>query len=82
MGDRDVAEVEVVVGEHRTADGRDELGILLNTVVLHRFSDKFVQYTVAAAGAVVHILFDRAGTAVESIKKDRRTKVLRSLILT
>ena len=41
--------------------------------MVDRFSDQFVQNTVTASGAVVHILFDRSRAAGEGIKEDRRT---------
>ena len=69
MGNRDAAAVEVIISEHRTADGGDEDSVFLNAVMFNGFSDQFVQDTVTASGAVVHIGLDRTGTAFKGIKE-------------
>ena len=66
---RDRAEVEVVVREDRAPDRHDEVSILLDAVVLDRLGDEFMEYAVAAAGAVMHVGLDRSRTAVEGIEK-------------
>ena len=50
----------------------DEVGILLDPVVLDRLGDELVQDAVAAAGAVVHVGLDRTGAAVERVEEDFR----------
>ena len=64
------AAVVVIVGEDRAADRGDDDGFLLNAMMLDGFRNEFVKDAVSAAGAVVHVLLDRTGTAREGIEKD------------
>ena len=68
--DRDPSAVVVVIGEDRAADRGNNDGLFLNSMIFHRLGDQLVQDSVSAAGAVVHVLLDRAGTAFKGVKKD------------
>ena len=67
----DASAVEIVVGEHSTAYGSNKHGIFLDTVEINGFRNQFMQYSMTAAGAVVHIFLCNTGFAVEGFKKDR-----------
>ena len=70
MGDLHVANIEIVIGEDRAADGADEDGSVLQAEVVDGFRDQLVGDAVAAAGTVVRLVL-QFGLALVVVVEDR-----------
>lgn len=71
MGDLNVTDVKVIVGEDGAAHGTDQDGLVLELQILDSFRNQFVHHAVAAAWAVMRLVFQfgfgsRLGTAVKT----------------
>src|SRR6516162_8496416 len=58
VGDLHVANIEVVVGKHRTPDRADENGLILQFQVFNGLRDQLVNNPVAASGTVVRLMLE------------------------
>jgi hypothetical protein len=53
VGGFTAVDINVIVDQNRTAYGGDQYGFVLNVQFVQRFGEKFVDYSMTAAGAVV-----------------------------
>jgi hypothetical protein len=67
----DVANVEVIIGEHGAADGTDEDGAVLQAQVGDGFGNQLVRNAVTAARAVVRLVLEFRLALVQVIKDGR-----------
>src|SRR5579884_3886457 len=71
VGHLDVADIEIIVGEHGAADWADENGAVLDPEILEGFRDELVCDTVSATGTVVGLLLE-VRLALVKIVEERR----------
>src|SRR5262249_76344 len=66
-----VADVEVVIGKYRATDWADEDRLVLQAEFFERFGNQLVRYAMAAARAVVGLVFQFCVAIIEVIEHRR-----------
>ena len=71
MSSLHIADVEVVIREHRAANGADEDGAILQAHLFQGFRNQLVSHAVAAARTIMGLLLEIAFTIVEIVEHRR-----------